>query len=217
MDIKKILPYMSVILVFIFLLFLCACQNKEEPSKAETELAFPGTVWNMTPEKLIRALKLKNGSYQLSEDPYNAAKDEPTGTISIAIENYNVFGTDGRVGFRFCDFTGTGRYGLNYITVEYPEDADLESMKNAMISAYGDPPFTYGSHISGWYSETMQFDVLNEAQISSLPQETVKNAKETNLCTVFLSDGTDPKNLSFYIPPVHGIVFLNSLNNVMLW
>ena len=57
-----------ILLVLLICLFtvssLCACsQQPDTPKGPQDVLAFPGTSWDMTPDALIKSLKLKAGTY----------------------------------------------------------------------------------------------------------------------------------------------------------
>lgn len=214
------------LLATMFLLLFTACTHPAVPTAPETALAFPGAQWNMTPEQLIQALHLKEGEYQASENPYEESADasRPSGSYSIQVTNMEVFGKNGQVGFRFYDFTGSGRYGLVYIVVEYPEDTDMQAVKAAMIKAYGEPsPYDsdhndpdYKKHVTVWYSEVTQYDVLSQKQIQALTGDMLEAIRERPLTYVFWSDEAERALIGTRESP-NGLSFHCTLNEMLNW
>lgn len=220
---KKTFFALDLLAVMLFLL-LTACTHPAVPTEPETELAFPGARWNMTPEDLIQALHLKKGEYQVSESPYAESTDasRPSGSYSIQVTDMEVFGKNGQVGFRFYDFTGSGRYGLVYIVVEYPEDTDMQAVKAAMIKAYGEPsPYgsehndpDYKKHVTVWYSKVTQYNVLSQKQLQAFSEDMLETIRERPLTYIFWSDEAERALIGTQGSP-NGISFQSTLNEML--
>lgn len=161
---KILIPF----LIVAMLLCLAGCGGKAP----ETELAFPGTRWTMTPEELTEALKLDiNGTDVTLQDwPY---EDDAAGSgtyRTITVMDYPAFGTDAAVVFSFFDFNGDGEYGLHMVRVFYDTQADMIPIRAALIAEYGDPisdgsSGTNSSHLVKWESPSSAEDVLTGQQM----------------------------------------------------
>ena len=137
---KILIPF----LIVAMLLCLAGCGGKAP----ETELAFPGTRWTMTPDDAAGS-----GTYR-----------------TITVMGYPAFGTDAAVVFSFFDFNGDGEYGLHMVRVFYDTQADMIPIRTALIVEYGDPisdgsSGTNSSHLVKWESPSSAEDVLTGQQM----------------------------------------------------
>lgn len=174
--------------LLVLLLTLCACSSQPDTPKGPQDvLAFPGTSWDMTPDALIKSLKLKAGAYETEETPMDA-NPEGYGTYSIGVEDYSLFGEKCRVGFQFIDYTGD-HYGLNYIRVFLPEDYHSEEVRKAMTETYGEPTES-SEHVVLWESEIQRGDVLEDEAFQALG-EMAEEVKHWSLSHVRFTDGTE--------------------------
>ena len=109
---KKRFFTIALILLFALPPLLCACGQKNLPGGPEELLAFPGTRWDMTPQELIQALDLEEGTYEAKETPYGASVQdaEGYGYYVIEVKDTEAFGLPADVSFGFLDHTGEGRY-----------------------------------------------------------------------------------------------------------
>lgn len=174
--------------LLVLLLTLCACSPQHDASKGPQDvLAFPGTSWDMTPDALIKSLKLKAGTYETEETTLEESPNR-CGTYAIGVEDYSLFGEKCRVGFQFIDYTGD-HYGLNHIYVFLPEDYHSEEVRKAMTEIYGEPTES-SEHVVLWESEIQRGDVLEDEAFQAL-DEMEEEVKHWSLSHVRFTDGTE--------------------------
>ena len=182
-----------ILLVFLVCLFtvsvFCACSSQPDAPKGPQDvLAFPGTSWDMTPDALIKSLKLKAGTYETEETTLEESTNR-CGTYAIGVENYSLFGEKCRVVFQFLDYTGD-HYGLDYIRVFLPEDYHSEEVRKAMTEIYGEPTES-SEHVVLWESEIQRGDVLEDEAFQALDDYTAEYSKQLCLSHVRFTDGTE--------------------------
>lgn len=138
---KKRFFTIALILLFALPPLLCACGQKNLPGGPEELLAFPGTRWDMTPQELIQALDLEEGTYEAKETPYGAsAQDaEGYGYYVIEVKDTEAFDLPADVSFGFLDHTGDGRYWLNQLVVLCADGTDYRALVAALTQYYGEP------------------------------------------------------------------------------
>ncbi len=197
---KRIRFFMLIVLLAA--LALPGCQ--QEPAVPEN-LSFPGTQWNMSPQELVQALHLEEGTYEVSETPFNGTDltnpDEQKGTYRLIVDSMEIFGAQGKVGFLFYDFNGDGTYGLSTVRVAYPNGTDMQAVKALMLEQYGAPTelsttkysADYREHVSFWESETSAVDFFTAKELEqytavhrsilakSMDEDAVKQNLETHL------------------------------------
>lgn len=158
--VKKQFRWTAILLIAALILSLMGCASTKEAALEET-LAFPGIRWDMNPQDVINALNLKEGQYTQQEEPYDAERENSTGSCFIGIQGYTVFGAGAEVSLRFTDY-GTGNQVLQTIYVIYPADTDMEKVKAAMTKAYGEPTGSEGEHCVNWCSSETVYDFLSQ-------------------------------------------------------
>ena len=77
-DMKKRFFTIALILLFALPPLLCACGQKTFPA-AGGAAGLSGTRWDMTPQELIQALDLEEGTYEAKETPYGASAQDAEG------------------------------------------------------------------------------------------------------------------------------------------
>lgn len=142
--------------------FLCACGKTENKEQAKN-LEFPGLTWGMTPEDVMNAFQTTKENTVLY--------DENSFTTSFGIEDMDVFGQKAeRVLFNFIDYASfaqlpgqeEGKQRLCQIRVYYPQDADIDPVKEKMEQ-------TYGATVSEYYPFDRQIDPENNPSIRLEP------------------------------------------------
>lgn len=119
------------------MLLLSACSKTEEKEQAEN-LEFPQLTWDMTPEDVLKVFQTTKEDALLY--------DENNVTTSFGIADLDIFGQKAeRVFFNFIDFSsfeqmpkqGEGTQLLCRIRAYYPQDTDLQPVKEKMEQVYG--------------------------------------------------------------------------------
>ena len=127
---KQIL-YLAVALALFLSLAACAGGAQEEEN---TLLEYPGVSWEATPEEVIQAMGFPAGEVltETVEDGYN-----------LGMENWDCFGQEAqRIVFHF-EADEAGRDRLHAIEITYPEDGDMDAVRQAMEAEYGPGVSTY--------------------------------------------------------------------------
>lgn len=157
---KKQFRRAAVLLIAALIMSLMGCASTKEAALEET-LAFPGIRWDMVPQDVVKALGLKEGQYSRQEEPYDAERENSTGSCIIGVQSYSVFGAEAGISLRFTD-CGTGKQVLQTIYVIYPADTDMEEVKSAMTKAYGEPTGSEGEHSVNWSSGETVYSFLSQ-------------------------------------------------------
>lgn len=113
-------------LFLVLIIILCSCGGKE----GDGSLEFPKTKWGMTRAEVLEA-------YGIEREDTSEWMDSVYGT-SFAVEGQKLFGEEtGRIRFEFLDI-GSGTKQLCVVSVEYPDDADMDRVLKNMRKEYGD-------------------------------------------------------------------------------
>lgn len=113
-------------LFLVLTIILCSCGEKE----GDGSLEFPKTKWGMTRAEVLEA-------YDMEREDASDWQDDGYGT-TFAVEGKKLFGEEtGRIQFEFLDI-GSGTQQLCVVSVEYPDDADMNRVLKNMRKEYGD-------------------------------------------------------------------------------
>lgn len=168
---RKVLIVLCSILVLAVI--LCGCDSTAEEEAAPELLPFPGISWGMTPEELTAALALEEDSYvqKIPEAGEN-------GYWTIREIYRDAFGAEACLGFQFQDENGDGTYGLCRVSVVYPQDTDMESVRNAMEDIYGEPSETNGTARVYWNSALLCREIMSEQDLEYLTENSGTGGEE---------------------------------------
>ncbi len=165
---KKVKYVLCVFLIASLMLTLFACQDASSTGENEM-LEYPGVSWEATPEEVIQAMGFPEDAVQSSsdEDGYN-----------MGVENWECFGVNAQsIAFRFHT-DESGRNWLYNIEIVYPEDADMDAVRQAMEAEYGESVSTYvTANVDYSWDETNTAD----ADASPVTQE-MATVGEGTLC-----------------------------------
>ena len=129
---KKII--ITTLSLVLFLMCLIGCVNDTKHNRALLE--FPNVKWNMTPEEVKNALKLTDE--QIVYDEQILPTESGFDGWHISATGISVFGNEVyHAQFIFIKYPGYGKYGLENITLYYPEDTDMNAIKENMVKVYG--------------------------------------------------------------------------------
>lgn len=121
----------------------CARGTQEEEN---TLLEYPGVSWEATPEEVIQAMGFPEDRVQTGSDGERAY---------VGIKDWTCFGVPAQsIVFRF-DTDSAGRNWLWNVEIVYPEDADMEAVRQAMTAEYGQPAESY---TNVWTQSVTDFD-----------------------------------------------------------
>ena len=116
----------AITLFLVLTIILCSCGGKE----GDGSLEFPKTKWGMTRAEVLEA-------YDMEREDASEWQDDGYGT-TFAVEGQKLFGEEtGRIRFEFLDI-GSGTQQLCAVSVEYPDDADMNRVLKNMRKEYGD-------------------------------------------------------------------------------
>ncbi|HIR64203.1 MAG TPA: hypothetical protein IAB92_03185 [Candidatus Faecousia faecigallinarum] len=125
----------KLLCVILFCFFLAACAGGAQEEE-NTLLEYPGVSWEATPEEVIQAMGFPAGEVltETVEDGYN-----------LGMENWDCFGQEAqRIVFHF-EADEAGRDRLHAIEITYPEDGDMDAVRQAMEAEYGPGVTTYAT------------------------------------------------------------------------
>lgn len=134
---KKLIAVLAIAVMLVSVLVACQRHEKPDESADLRLLEFPGTHWNDTPETVIAALDISEEQILENQAVPNEA-DTVSETWSLVVSGLKCLdaATD-QTAFTFVRYNGEGDYGLAYVKVTLPEDADLQSMAAAVTDHYG--------------------------------------------------------------------------------
>lgn len=114
-------------IIYVLAIFICSCGRNET-----TSLNFPDLQWGMTPEEAKEALKLQDADISVS--------DESGRGSAFIVNDFELFGVKSKyTSFQFLDFEDQGNYSFCEAIVQYPDDADMDSVYKEMRKRYGEP------------------------------------------------------------------------------
>ena len=125
-------PYFWVAAAAVVVCVIAAvCLLTDPVSKNEESeyLNYPGLSWGMTPEDVITALNLQEGQYDQKSDS------------QLTVPQMNCFGAETQYvqfWFPFSEVSGS-KLRLRNILIVYPDDADMDAVKDELIGQYGEP------------------------------------------------------------------------------
>ena len=165
---KKVKYVLCVFLIASLMLTLFACQDASSTGENEM-LEYPGVSWEATPEEVIQAMGFPAGAVQSSSDEDG---------YYMGVEDWDCFGVPAQsIAFRFHT-DESGRNWLRSIDIVYPEDADMDAVRQAMEAEYGESVSTYvTANVDYSWDETNTAD----ADASPVTQE-MATVGEGTLC-----------------------------------
>ena len=122
---------LCILVSFVFLFLSCTANT---PESEPYTLSYPGTRWGMTPEEAFKALKPDESDF-VEERTFETS----VAPVYVMVLYTTLFGAEAQTTFEFYDFSGNGHYQLDEIIAVFPQNADMDSVKNAMVSNYGMP------------------------------------------------------------------------------
>ena len=103
--------------------FISGCTTPLSQADANDLLPFPDTEWMMSQDQLVEALSLEEVQYE-------------TESLSVKVPGMECFGAKTEVAhFRF----GGDFLGLNMVLLCYPDETDMDVVKQELVNLYGDP------------------------------------------------------------------------------
>ena len=203
---KQRVFFPAFLLALLLALSACGQTGSREPvdlpDGLETELAFPGTSWDMTPEALIQALDLEEGSYEVKETPYGSSdSSDKTGYFILIVDEIEAFGIPSYAAFTFEDRDGGGRYWLQQLVVLCEEGTEYRTLETALTELYGEPvdDKLLGDRLTDSNADTAgQYDVWRSAFSAENLRDWLEAGLvdpsdprgETDLSQVVANDGT---------------------------
>ncbi len=101
----------------LLLLLTGGCVIRDEALLSPSDMAFPGTDWNMSPEEVQQALDI----------PAEQWVPEKAGIYTL--DCLTLWEKEVTVCFQFRDFTDAGHWGLYQTVVLFPDQTDAEGLK----------------------------------------------------------------------------------------
>lgn len=181
---SALLPILLLMIVALF-----ACGKHQAASGPESVMAYPGTVWGMTPEAVCEALTLSEGDYTTESMEYGGPMS-PAAQYLI-VQDQKAFGEKGRVIFTFLDFRNDGDYYLDSVRVMYPDKADMDAVKSRIQKQFGDPVQVpdwsdeQQAHIVRWESAEKKIEAVPE---KPYPDDYLEVLKQEAIARVQWSD-----------------------------
>ena len=146
---RRLASAVVAVVVILSLAAVCAF-GRAEAKEADPLFQPPGLCWNDSMATVIEKLGITEEQILYNEqdelsDP-NTAKEQ-----SLAVKDVSFLGYNTTVGFNFIHYVGAADgYGLNNVTVAFPEEADMAAVKAELIERYGegeagksDPNYAY--------------------------------------------------------------------------
>ena len=146
---RRLASAVVAVVVILSLAAVCAF-GRAEAKEADPLFQPPGLCWNDSMATVIEKLGITEEQILYNEqdelsDP-NTAKEQ-----SLAVKDVSFLGYNTTVGFNFIHYAGAADgYGLNNVTVAFPEEADMAAVKAELIERYGegeagksDPNYAY--------------------------------------------------------------------------
>ena len=146
---RRLASAVVAVVVILSLAAVCAF-GRAEAKEADPLFQPPGLCWNDSMATVIEKLGITEEQILYNEqdelsDP-NTAKER-----SLAVKDVSFLGYNTTVGFNFIHYVGAADgYGLNNVTVAFPEEADMAAVKAELIERYGegeagksDPNYAY--------------------------------------------------------------------------
>lgn len=159
-----------ILLALLLALSLFGCGNKmaSENTDPAWGMEYPGLTWGMTPEEVCGALSLSDTDYEISIGSFYTIH-------GIRMSAFDV--DNAHLALSFQDSNGDGVYSLFLVSVSYPQDADMETVKAAIVQRYGEPVEAVTTHIT-WDSTALYQDIMSEEEAAFLSEysETTKES-----------------------------------------
>ncbi|MCI8943626.1 MAG: M56 family metallopeptidase [Oscillospiraceae bacterium] len=146
---RRLASAVVAVVVILSLAAVCAF-GRAEAKEADPLFQPPGLCWNDSMATVIEKLGITEEQILYNEqdelsDP-NTAKEQ-----SLAVKDVSFLGYNTTVGFNFIHYAGAADgYGLNNVTVAFPEETDMAAVKAELIERYGegeagksDPNYAY--------------------------------------------------------------------------
>lgn len=149
--------------LLIISLLLCACGSVDSPEDDPARIMnYPGLEWGMTPEEACTALALQEGNFT------QAASNDIVTLTDIRTDAFD--GTNALLTLNFQDNNGDGAATLYRIVIAYPQDTDMEAVKNALVKQYGDPAETKENRCT-WNSTALHQDIMTQEEAKFLESQ----------------------------------------------
>lgn len=115
---------LAIMIVLVILISMIAgCEAPKQQTTDDNLLCFPDTEWMMSQDQLVEALSLEAVQYE-------------TEGLSVKVPGMECFGAKTEVAhFRF----GGDFLGLNMVLLCYPDETDMDVVKQELVNLYGDP------------------------------------------------------------------------------
>ena len=139
---RRLASAVVAVVVILSLAAVCAF-GRAEAKEADPLFQPPGLCWNDSMATVIEKLGITEEQILYNEqdelsDP-NTAKEQ-----SLAVKDVSFLGYNTTVGFNFIHYVGAADgYGLNNVTVAFPEEADMAAVKAELIERYGAVSYTH--------------------------------------------------------------------------
>ena len=134
---KRLISAMVAVVAILSLAAVCAF-GRAEAKGPDPLLQPPGLCWNDSMETVIEKLGITEE--QILHNERNEFSDPNTAEKwGLTVKDVSFLGYNATAGFNFIHYAGAADgYGLNNVTVAFPEEADMAAVKAELIERYGE-------------------------------------------------------------------------------